>query len=527
MTSGWETVTDADSPIRDLEAELEAAQQLSDMIGDLSRLARETGDVSSAMRSFVEVIVQRLGYEHVAILLLDAELEELEVVAANGFGDIEGLRIPDSQGSSGYAVTQGEPVVIPDVTTDPRHVAGIRGGRSELVVPIVTEGTIGGVIDVESPILDAFDESDVRNLATIATYVSMAVENANRLSQLERITQTLKRRELEVRLLSTVNQALAPIEDPQRFFLEVLSQTSQILGWQRAAIWRFEPESARLVAEYAAKEAETRVGDRVNVGEGTVGAAAKTGEPTIALANKSRDEDDQPAPEMAVPLWEGSELSCVLHVSRPEPRFSGSDLGLLAAFGSQVSSSYTAMRLRQDTQEQITTLDDRTRRLDLLIRVSRSLTRRLALDELLDAILRLCVEAFELSVCAVLLLDGNKKSVLRKASVGYDPDAPTVLAVGEGITGHVAATGVPILVKDVTKDPRYVAGVSGSRSEMTVPLRVFGEMIGILDAESTEEGAFDEEDLDLFTCFAAQAAVAIHNADLTAKLKPESAGRRE
>jgi GAF domain-containing protein len=135
--------------------------------------------------------------------------------------------------------------------------------------------------------------------------------------------------------------------------------------------------------------------------------------------------------------------------------------------------------------------------------------------------LRLCVEAFDLSVCAVLLLDESRQSVQRRASVGYDPDAPMVLAVGEGITGHVAATGVPLLVKDVTKDPRYVTGVSGSRSEMAVPLRVFGEVIGILDAESLEESAFDEEDLDLFTCFAAQAAVAIHNADLANKVAAE------
>ena len=89
----------------------------------------------------------------------------------------------------------------------------------------------------------------------------------------------------------------------------------------------------------------------------------------------------------------------------------------------------------------------------------------------------------------------------------------------------MATTGVPILVADVTKDPRHIVGVSGSRSEMAVPLRVFGEVIGVLDAESVEESAFDEDDLDLFSCFAAQAAVAIHNANLVAKLAKEQDGR--
>ena len=54
---------------------------------------------------------------------------------------------------------------------------------------------------------------------------------------------------------------------------------------------------------------------------------------------------------------------------------------------------------------------------------------------------------------------------------------------------------------------------------MAVPLRVFDEIIGVLDAESVDLGAFDEADLDLFMSFAAQATIAIHNADLTATLE--------
>jgi putative methionine-R-sulfoxide reductase with GAF domain len=79
-------------------------------------------------------------------------------------------------------------------------------------------------------------------------------------------------------------------------------------------------------------------------------------------------------------------------------------------------------------------------------------------------------------------------------------------------------------VPDVSKDPRYVTGVSGGRAEMAVPLKVFGQVIGVLDAESAEPGEFDEQDLDLFASFAAQAAIAIRSADPGARYAADRSG---
>jgi GAF domain-containing protein len=179
----------------------------------------------------------------------------------------------------------------------------------------------------------------------------------------------------------------------------------------------------------------------------------------------------------------------------------------------------TSLGVKESIQRQLKTLDERTRRLDLLHRVARSLTHRMSLEQLLDKLLRLCAEAFELGNCALLLLDDGGAKLHLKASIGYSDDAPQSLAVGEGITGHVVATGVPVLVADVTKDPRYIAGVTGARSEMAAPLRVFDRVIGALDAESSGTREFNEDDLDLFTSFAAQAAVAIYSADVAARLE--------
>ncbi len=506
--------------------ELKARSERHNLVHQLGHTFHLGQNLKTAMTNVIGMVTTALDYSATGVLLFDPDLDELEVVAARGYGEVEGLRIPASQGATGYAVRHAETVIIPDVTTDPRYVHGIRGGRSEIVVPIICQNDVCGVLDVESTILDAFDQEDVHLLHVVAAYASAAVIAARREQHLNTERAARKRLELEVKLLSSVNRAISSVDDGTSLHDEILGLVDEILGWKNAVIWVIEPENGRLVVDRVHGELEIEAGTHIRIGRGAPGQAAHSGKPVVENPVSTEDPSSKTSgrPEMAVPLHDGREVACILHVTGSRAPFTSGDLDLLAAFGGQVTGALTARHLKNNMERQIRALDDRTRRLDLLNRVARSLTRRLSIDDLLGKLLRLCTEAFNLNVCAVLLLDNEKPALLRKASVGYDSDAPTMLAIGEGITGHVAATGVPLLVSDVTQDPRYISGVRGSRSEMAAPLRVFGEIIGVLDAESVEEGAFNEEDLDLFTCFAAQAAVAIHNADLLAKLNQVKEG---
>lgn len=154
------------------------------------------------------------------------------------------------------------------------------------------------------------------------------------------------------------------------------------------------------------------------------------------------------------------------------------------------------------------------RRLHLLSQASRLLGSAEDPDVLLDRILEAVEEIFGLDTSAVLLFD-EEKDVLRIArSRGYDDDIVATFRArrGEGITGLVAETGEATLVPDVTKDPRYQGGAKDSRVEIAAPLRAGGQVIGVLDAESRRLGAFNETDVELFSAFAAHAALAVHTA---------------
>jgi signal transduction histidine kinase len=96
---------------------------------------------------------------------------------------------------------------------------------------------------------------------------------------------------------------------------------------------------------------------------------------------------------------------------------------------------------------------------------------------------------------------------------------PQRLKVGkEGITGWVAAHGQPALVPDVAQDPRYVwMQMSGTRSEVVVPLFVQDHVIGVLDVQSDQVNAFDTTDLTVLEAIARQVGAAIENARLYAR----------
>lgn len=87
-------------------------------------------------------------------------------------------------------------------------------------------------------------------------------------------------------------------------------------------------------------------------------------------------------------------------------------------------------------------------------------------------------------------------------------------AEGNGISGHVAATGESYICYDATTDEMYIPGLKGARSSLTVPLRVHDRVIGIMDIESKEPGQFDEQDMQFVEIFARHIAMALHLLDL-------------
>ncbi len=115
---------------------------------------------------------------------------------------------------------------------------------------------------------------------------------------------------------------------------------------------------------------------------------------------------------------------------------------------------------------------------------------------------------------AVLLLDERTNRLEVLVCEGLDTDRQDfelfASPEGNGICGYVAASGRSYICPDVQQDSRYLSGLSDARSSLTVPLRLSDRVVGVLNVESDQPGAFTEEDRQFAEIFANHLALAMH-----------------
>ncbi|HEX9405965.1 MAG TPA: GAF domain-containing SpoIIE family protein phosphatase, partial [Thermoanaerobaculia bacterium] len=148
--------------------------------------------------------------------------------------------------------------------------------------------------------------------------------------------------------------------------------------------------------------------------------------------------------------------------------------------------------------------------------LGREVTSVLELNELLEKIPQLIARLTTFSVFAVYLLDEHREELRIAYAVGYPEDAvkSTRLKVNEGLVGVAVAEQRPILVNDVASDPRYIAVVPGAQSDLVVPLRHKGQVLGAINLLSDQKDAFTDRDEAILRQFGSHVAQAIVNARL-------------
>ncbi len=155
-----------------------------------------------------------IDYRTFGILLLNEELGELEMKLALQYGEkVEVPRVRLGEGLVGYAALHREAVLVSDVSQDPRYIKLVPDVRSELVIPMLLKDRCIGVVDLESPELDAFSKRDVEILTLLASQAAVAIENAR---LYEEVRANELRLEKEVRFAQRVQTALLPAGPPKR-----------------------------------------------------------------------------------------------------------------------------------------------------------------------------------------------------------------------------------------------------------------------------------------------------------------------
>ncbi len=163
--------------------------------------------------------------------------------------------------------------------------------------------------------------------------------------------------------------------------------------------------------------------------------------------------------------------------------------------------------------------------LEAISKVSQAVTSNLYLEDILKLIVTVTAEVMNSKICSLMLLDENKQELAIRAtqSISEEYNKKPNLKLGEGIAGKAALENKPIAVYDLAKEPEYkyqeIAKKEGLRSLLCVPLSVKDKVVGVLNLYTSKPHKFTQNEINVLTTVASQAAITIENAQLLVKSK--------
>ena len=456
---------------------------------------------------------EALGYDYVAVLLVDEATGDRVVVASRGRADAaEGLHVQPGVGLSERPLLDGRLHYTPKVTQDTRYLP-TRNEGSEVDLPLLVNRELVGVLVVESDQADAFDSDDFEILQAAAHQAGIAIGRARLLAAARR------RADEEEALRATISDLSAQLE-LSTLLQSVLERAVGLLGVSHGELAIYEPSTEDLVvvAGHNMGRQDT-IGTRMAIGEGAMGHVARTHEPLVIpkyrewTGRSEQYEQVDFVSVMVAPLLIGGRLVGALAFMdrNPDRRFGDDDLRLLNLFARHAAIAIDNARLFEAERRRAT---EQQALLDTL----KDLSGELELSRVLHGVLERAVTLLSVAGGELATWDPVRRDLEIVASHNMGTNAVgTRMALGEGAMGRVAETGEPLVI------PRYQEWISRSdkytqsvvQTVMAVPLMIGSRLVGVIAAVHSEpDREFGTEDQRLLELFAPQAAIAIENARL-------------
>ncbi|MEC8928185.1 MAG: GAF domain-containing protein, partial [Verrucomicrobiota bacterium] len=140
---------------------------------ELTRHLHGTLEPRAALHQLVQEAVAMLGASSGSLALRNPTTGLLEIEASEGLpAEGAALKLRLDEGITGWVVREGRPVRVADVSSDDRYVIARTGIRAEMAVPLLLEGEIRGVLNVDAETHDAFSAADQALLEELAGHAT-------------------------------------------------------------------------------------------------------------------------------------------------------------------------------------------------------------------------------------------------------------------------------------------------------------------------------------------------------------------
>ena len=402
-----------------------------------------------------------------------------------------------------------------------------------LLVPLRSaDGAILGLLSVDDP-QDGLvpTRRTIETLELFANQASVAIENS-------RLFDERERRISELGTLAIIGRIISAVMELEELVDKIYQQVSLVMDTTNFYIALHDEEKNEVSFEIEVEGGKRRPKRRQKASIGLTGHIIRTRQPVLIKENVLqflKEIKAEPSGELArswlgVPMIAAGRVVGVMAVQsyEEEGAFDNEHLDLLFTIANQAAIAIENARLFEEARQRAT-------QLEAIAELGRHITSILELDELLSQIVELIHHILSYYHVHVFLVDEVSKEAVFRAGSGeagrlIEEQGGVRLKVGEqGIIGWVAGSGLPLLVNDVSQEPRYVPNdaLPATRSELAVPLNIGQRVVGVLDVQSDELNALDLDDVAVLQALGDQVAIAINNARLFEELEEHKATLEE
>jgi diguanylate cyclase (GGDEF)-like protein len=483
-----------------------------------------------------DTLAELIPYNDLHIYEADDKRRELVPVFARSAWAEEILsnHVPYGEGITGWAVEHRSPVLANEAHLDPR-VAFVPGTPPDpealITVPLVARGSVKGALNIYRVGEDAcFDEDEFELARWFGDAAALALDNAQVRARLEHLAHTdsltglYNHRYFHERLRSELHRAsrvhdtvallMLDIDDFKRINDVCGHGEGDLLLQHLADLLRSAVRGSDTVCRVGGEEfavilpsctADDALGLAVRLKEALLRSPADAiGEITLSIGVAFGPEHAMNAREliacaeaaMMTAKAQGKDRVIVFEdtaAERPDEHSDGRDVRSIA-------------------------------HLKMLQSLARKLNRLNDVSEIGEAIVDELRMLIDYHNCRVYLRDGDRLQTIAVRGDDAAELASMTFRLGEGLSGHVAENGRPMLVANARESEisTQLPGSEADESLAGVPLRYGQRVIGVITLSKLGVGQFDEDDLRLLEVLAGHASVALENARLYASLRREA-----
>ncbi|MDO8585470.1 MAG: GAF domain-containing protein [Armatimonadota bacterium] len=480
-------------------------------------------DLDEALRLITEKSSRLMNAQACSLLLKDPETEQLVIEASYGLSEdiVRGARVRYGEGIAGKVARTGEPMLILDVSKDPRFAGETLSPKPEVVaslcVPLKDE--VGGIIGVLSIRRHApappFTQSDLKLFSIFANQASLAITNAQLYARLNSRIQHMA-------IISDLLHAISSSLDLDHVLNQIAGNIMDVVGFDRCCVYLRDPRTDEFVVGVARGFATGEAPEeRVSLGEGVVGMAAKEKIPIFLQSSRLKPTDPvegaRERQALALPVIVRDNCIGVALVDnevtgRP---IKPDRIELLSTFVNQAGIAIENARLYE-------AMEQKYAELNVLYEQSRAIGSAYGLDNAASLLVDVAMRAVKCDSSVLFLLDERRQELRARCGAGASQKVMSDLreASGSEDAAHaVRRLRDPLLIsaerplERLEDDWAFIGSLLRKHpSAAIIPLIAEDVTIGALILARASRESFRTAEMKLMSIIVSHAAVVLMNA---------------